>query len=152
MTSVLTFGALRAANRARLPEFKNRRGEPAHSQPDGSDWSPGEWMNAILGELGEAANIIKKVHRGDLTMKQARQALADEFADVVTYLDITAMQCGIDLGDATIDKFNRVSERVESGVRLTGTGGAYQIPPVFVAEPAKRKPRRKPSRRRTAKR
>lgn len=37
--SILTFAELREANIARLPQFKNKHGEPAHSQPDGSDWS-----------------------------------------------------------------------------------------------------------------
>lgn len=111
-TDGLTFNTLRSANLARLPEFKNAKGEPAHSKPDGSDWSLGEWSNAVLGELGEAANIIKKVRRGDLSIEEARPLLADELADVVTYLDILAFQAGIDLGKATTNKWNRVSERV----------------------------------------
>lgn len=114
----LSFKALRVANTARLPEFKNRKGQPAHQAPDGSDWTLGEWMNAVAGELGEAANIIKKVRRGDMTLDEARGALAEELADVITYLDITAMQAGIDLGQATIDKFNKVSERVGSSVQI----------------------------------
>ncbi|MGQ7937319.1 MazG-like family protein [Paraburkholderia sp. D1E] len=116
--SALTFSMLRMANTARLPQFKNARGEPAHSQPDGSDWSLGEWCNAVTGELGEAANLIKKVQRGDLTLDDARAALAKEFADIVTYLDILAMRAGVDLGEATVDKFNEVSERVGCNVRL----------------------------------
>lgn len=108
----LTFDVLRRANCKRLPEFKNARGEPAHSEPDGSDWSLSAWSNAVLGELGEAANIIKKIERGDMTLDEARAALADELADVQTYLDILAFRAGIDLGDATMDKWNRVSERV----------------------------------------
>lgn len=112
----LSFGDLRRANLARLPLFKNSRGEPAHAQPDGSDWSLPEWMNAVLGELGEAANIVKKVQRGDLTLEDARALLAAEFADVVTYLDIAAFRAGVDLGAATADKFNLVSTRVGADV------------------------------------
>lgn len=118
MTDGLTFNALRGANKARLPQFKNSKGEPAHEKEDGSDWSLAEWMNAVAGELGEAANIIKKVRRGDLTLEEARPMLEEEFADIVTYLDITAMQAGIDLGKATMDKFNKVSKRVGSTIRL----------------------------------
>lgn len=88
----LSFATLRAANTARLQLFKNSRGGPAHSKPDGSDWSKGEWMNAILGELGEAANLVKKVKRGDMPLEAALGELANEFADVVTYTDLTAMQ------------------------------------------------------------
>lgn len=114
----LDLTTLRKANIARLPQFKNSKGEQAHSHDDGSDWSLGEWMNAILGELGEAANIVKKVKRGDMTLDEARPALAKEFADTLTYLDITALQAGIDLGDSTVGKFNEVSERVGSTVRI----------------------------------
>lgn len=51
----LTFNELREANIKRLPQFKNGKGEAAHSSEDGSDWSLGEWMNAVTGEIGEAA-------------------------------------------------------------------------------------------------
>src|SRR5690349_2856662 len=94
----LRFRDLRWADVKRLPLFKNRRGEPAHSKPDGSDWSLGEWCNALTGEVGEAANIIKKIHRGDVTLDDARQQLADELADIQTYLDLLAFRAGIDLG------------------------------------------------------
>jgi NTP pyrophosphatase (non-canonical NTP hydrolase) len=121
-TDGLTFNTLRGANVARLPEFKDSHGRPAHSFADGSDWSPGEWVCAVTGELGELANIIKKVKRGDLTMIQARSAISDELADVVCYLDILAMQVGVDLGEAVIGKFNRVSERVRSSVQIDHAG------------------------------
>lgn len=114
----LHFGALRAANVARLPQFKNRKGEPAHSQPDGSDWCLAQWCNAVCGELGEAANLIKKIERGDMTLDEARGDLADELADIQTYLDILAFRAGINLGQATVKKWNEVSERVGCEIRL----------------------------------
>lgn len=114
----LTFETLRRANLMRLPTFKNGKGEIAHSIPDGSDWSPLEWVGAIVGELGELANILKKVKRGDVTMEEVQKAVANELADTQTYLDILAFQCGVDLGDATIAKFNAVSERVGSPVNI----------------------------------
>lgn len=129
MTDGLTFNTLRGANAARLPTFKNSKGEPAHAQADGSDWSLGEWCNAVTGELGEAANIIKKIKRGDLTLEEARPALAKEFADIVTYLDILAMQAGVNLGRSTIEKFNEVSERVKSPIRITSDGADWVIKP-----------------------
>lgn len=115
----LTFDDLRQANRSRLPQFKNRKGEYAHKQGDGSDWQLSAWFNATLGELGEAANLIKKIERGDISLEEARDDLAHELADVQTYLDILAFSAGIDLGEATARKFNMVSERVGSTVRLT---------------------------------
>lgn len=124
---LLTLQTLREANRLRLPDFKNSKGEPAHSMPDGSDWTLGEWMNAVAGELGEAANIIKKVRRGDMTLEEARPLLANEFADIITYLDITANQAGIDLNVSVADKFNQVSERVGSSIRLESPHGVYTV-------------------------
>lgn len=121
----LNFDALRGANIARLPQFKNRKGEPAHSEPDGSDWKLSAWCNAVTGELGETANLIKKVERGDMTLDEARADLAKELADVQTYLDILAFRCGVDLGRATVDKFNEVSVRVGSTIRLANDDWHY---------------------------
>jgi NTP pyrophosphatase (non-canonical NTP hydrolase) len=114
----LSFNELRDANLARLPQFKNGKGEPAHSQPDGSDWTDSDWIMAVTGELGELANIRKKVLRGDLSMIEAKQALADELADVQIYLDILAFRLDVDLGEAVRSKFNRVSDRVGCNVKL----------------------------------
>lgn len=115
----LSFETLREANKLRLPTFKNAKGEPAHAKADGSDWKLSAWSNAVLGELGEAANIIKKIERGDMSLEEARPALAEEFADVVTYLDLLATQAGIFLGVATYNKFNKVSKRVKSPIRMS---------------------------------
>jgi len=125
MTNGLTFNTLREASIKRMPEFKNKKGEPAHAKPDGSDWSLGEWVCAITGELGEAANIIKKVKRGDISLEEARPEIAKELADVQIYLDILAKQCGVDLGKATIEKFNEVSERVGTNIRITHDGSDW---------------------------
>lgn len=118
-SNLLTFAELREANIARLPQFKNKHGKPAHSEPDGSDWSIPVWLMAVTGELGELANLRKKVLRGDLTHEQAQQETADELADITTYLDILAFRLGVDLGAAVASKFNRVSERVQCAVRLS---------------------------------
>jgi NTP pyrophosphatase (non-canonical NTP hydrolase) len=114
----LTFDALRAANTARLPLFKNKHGQTAHAKADGSDWSPAQWLQAVVGELGEYANLRKKYERGDLGEVEFQREAADELSDVQMYLDILAMQLGVDLGAATVSKFNRVSIRVGCGVRL----------------------------------
>jgi NTP pyrophosphatase (non-canonical NTP hydrolase) len=108
-TSSLTFDELRIANQERLPDF-------AKAYPgDESDWTPADWAVAAAGELGELCNLLKKRRRGqDISTVD----LAKEIADTVTYLDFVAWKLGIDLGKATIDKFNEVSERVGSHVRL----------------------------------
>lgn len=139
MSPLFTFSTLRAANVARLPTFKNVHGEPAHSEPDGSDWSIPEWSNAMAGEVGEladvylllavvkasgnAANLTKKYSRGDLNEGQLFTLIAKELADVAIYLDLLAFRCGIDLGAAVFDKFNAVSERVRSPIVLDMVSG-----------------------------
>ena len=127
-TNGLTFNTLREANKARLPQFKNCHGEPAHRHVDGSDWTPAQWLQAVMGELGEYANKRKKFERGDITAEEFAAEAAKELADVQTYLDILAMRCldvpgtphpdGINLGAATMEKFNEVSIRVGSDVRI----------------------------------
>lgn len=118
LTNGLSFNTLRGANMARLPQFKNRKGETAHSIPDGSDWSPAQWCQAVLGELGEYANIRKKYERGDIDESEFKEEAAKELADVVAYLDILAGQLGINLGEAVKNKFNIVSKRVGSTVYI----------------------------------
>lgn len=125
MTDGLTFNTLRNGNRARLPEFKNNKGETAHTKGDGTDWSLNDWMVACLGELGEAANVLKKVRRGDLTLEDAMPMLTQEFADVVIYLDLLSAQAGIDLGQAVIETFNTKSVKVGSRVRLAADDWHY---------------------------
>ncbi len=117
---MLKFDDLRIANLARIPLIKNGRGELAHNE-DGSDWSLSDWCNATLGELGEAANIIKKIRRGDVTLEEVRPALAKELADVACYLDILAFRAGVDLGEAVITKFNEISERVGVPIKIFKT-------------------------------
>jgi NTP pyrophosphatase (non-canonical NTP hydrolase) len=122
---------------ARLAEYKGKDGKLVHTPEN--EWSLSDWSNATLGELGEAANIIKKIRRGDFTLDQAREELGRELADVQTYLDILALRCGVDLGEATIKKWNEVSVRVGCDLRLSHegyfrwrsgpTGSARRMPP-----------------------
>jgi NTP pyrophosphatase (non-canonical NTP hydrolase) len=111
---MLTFHALRIANLLRLPQFKNAKGEYTNH----GDWKLSAWSNAALGELGEAANIIKKIERGDFSLEEARENLGKELADVVTYVDLLADKAGIDLGLAVKNKFNEVSDRVGCDIKI----------------------------------
>lgn len=125
LTNGLTFNTLQSANMKRLPRFKNNLGEPAHSKEDGSDWTPGEWVCAVTGELGELANLIKKVRRGDFTLAEAKADIADELADVVIYLDILASQLGISLGEATMRKWNETSRKVDCNLYIDAEDWHY---------------------------
>lgn len=121
----LTFDALRDANSTRLARWHG----------DDDDWTLADWSNAMCGEAGEAANVVKKIRRtdsvlwdaqkypgdgasahaklADMPAAEARAALlenlANELADVVCYADLLAHHAGIDLGGAVASKFNRVS-------------------------------------------
>jgi NTP pyrophosphatase (non-canonical NTP hydrolase) len=106
--SGLTFAAFRAANVARCAKW----------HPAGIDsWSPSDWMTAVTGELGELASLLKMRNRerdglpGNKFSPTAEQ-IADELADVLTYLDLLAHVLEVDLGRAAAEKFNKVSERV----------------------------------------
>lgn len=114
----LTFDQLRAANIQRLPLFVNKHGQFAHSEPDGSDWSDAQWLEAVVGEIGEYANLHKKLVRGDVDYPTFIKEAAKELADIQTYLDILAFRLGVDLGEATRSKFNEVSKRVGCEVML----------------------------------
>ena len=113
----LTFQELREANIKRAKVFKNRKGQVVH--PGGiMDWTLSQWSNALAGELGESANLIKKIERGDFTLLEIQEELAKELADVQCYLSILAIRAGIDLCEATRSKFNEVSDRVGCDIKL----------------------------------
>ena len=106
----LTFALLREANAQRLSARSYRVCE--------THWTPAHWMQALVGEVGELANILKKVDRGDFPMADVRIDVARELADIQTYLDILALKLDVDLGAATVDKFNEVSDRVGAPVYI----------------------------------
>ena len=110
----LTFDAFRAANVARCVKW----------HPEGiASWSPSDWLTAVTGELGELASLLKMRNRerdglpGNKFSPTQKQ-IADELADVLTYLDLLADVLGVDLGRAAVEKFNEVSERVGFSDRI----------------------------------
>lgn len=112
--SALTFDAFRAANVARCLKW----------HPQGIEsWSPSDWLTAVAGELGELASLLKMRNRerdglpGNKFSPSDKQ-VADEVADVMTYLDLLAYVLGVDLGRAAAEKFNEVSQRVGFPDRL----------------------------------
>lgn len=131
----LSFDTLRNANVLRLPEFRNKHGLIAHPMDKwidpmkpGSDWDRADWLEAVVGELGEYANISKKFRRGDITEKEFKELGSKELADVQTYLDILAFQIGVNLAEATRQKFNEVSERVKATVFIDSDGNIAHMP------------------------
>lgn len=124
MTNGLSFNTLRDANIQRLSASKYVKCE--------ENWTPAHWMQATLGELGELANILKKVDRGDFTLESAKEDIANELADVQTYLDILAYKLGVNLGKATVEKFNAISLRIGSRVYI-GDDGDWHLKPESVS-------------------
>lgn len=114
----LTFAELRETSLARASRW----------HPRGlGEWSLSDWFTATTGELGEAANVAKKLNRirdgivGNTcsdSEASLRAHLADEIADVAIYLDLLAASEGIDLASAIASKFNRTSDKVGFPERL----------------------------------
>ena len=79
------------------------------------------WSNAVCGEAGEMANIIKKVERGDYSEDDLSviKQIADEMADVIIYLDLLADRIGVNLSDSVIKKFNHVSNMNNSNIFIS---------------------------------
>lgn len=92
-------------------------------------WTAADWSNAMNGEAGEAANVVKKLRRiegglpgnrkpGDDDRDLLLEKLGAELADTLIYADLLASYYGIDLGAAIVSKFNRVSEELGLPDRL----------------------------------
>jgi NTP pyrophosphatase (non-canonical NTP hydrolase) len=85
-------------------------------------WSLSDWTTALVGEVGEAANIVKKMNRhrdgtagntGDDAIESLlRTKLADELADVAIYLDLLAQAAGFDLEAIRDAKFAKTSAKI----------------------------------------
>lgn len=90
--------------------------------------------NELAGETGEACNVVKKLEREILGWPGSRttkEELGKELADVVICADLIAMDMGIDLGDAIVQKFNYTSEKVGLQTKLDPSSG---IDTQFLAE------------------
>lgn len=94
-------------------EINKKRCEECFHQVN--DWSESDWGNAIAGEVGELCNMIKKRRRGE---KIDVKELAKELADVVTYAFLIASVLEIDLEKIVIQKFNEVSDKVLTTIKI----------------------------------
>jgi NTP pyrophosphatase (non-canonical NTP hydrolase) len=114
---ILTFDELRIQNVARARRWHG---------PETLPWSGADWSNALCGEAGEAANVVKKLRRietlisarGQKTHVELRRELALELADVVIYADLLAEFYGVDLAEAVVEKFNAVSDKYDFPEKL----------------------------------
>lgn len=94
-------------------------------------WSNTDWACAAAGEIGEACNCVKKLRRIEhLTASsefsrlyngdphELGAAAAVEYADAVTYCFLAIRRLGFDPVQVLVDKFNEVSDRVGSKIKL----------------------------------
>lgn len=122
-----------------LAEANERRAPDFHAGGL-MDWSPAERGNELAGETGELCNELKKLlrlHRArGFTMpspgvvegcteygdyydhRDIIGRIRAELGDVIICASLIARQLGIDLEQATRDKFNATSIKIGSGVRL----------------------------------
>lgn len=99
-------------NRRRC-ESANGFNHPLHS------WSLSDWFTAVFGELGEAANIAKKLNRvrdgipGNKENAEAlRVKLENEIADAHIYLDLLCQREDIDIERAVERVFAAKSAQI----------------------------------------
>lgn len=94
---------------------------------DVKGWTCADTSNAMCGEAGEAANVVKKIRRietgvtADPDGKRRERLvheLAWELADTLLYIDLLAADLDIDLSAAVKEKFNLVSREMKFPERL----------------------------------
>lgn len=65
----------------------------------------------LVGEVGEIANLTKKLVRGDFALKEARPQLHSEIVDAFIYVIKMCNQLGVDLEPEYVKKLNTNVER-----------------------------------------
>jgi NTP pyrophosphatase (non-canonical NTP hydrolase) len=114
---------------AELRHANTSRARRWHSE-DTAPWSLADWSNAMCGEAGEAANVVKKIRRHEThvsssyntpALDELYEALTLELADLVIYADLVAANAGIDLAAAIRRKFNEVSAAQDFPERIGPT-------------------------------
>lgn len=110
--TTLSFERLRATNTLREASESERIWKNCPS------WTLSDWTNALAGEVGEACNITKKMSLMYPASGDLHELLAKELADVVLYADLIASKIGKTLPEIIIAKFNEVSNRIGSDIRL----------------------------------
>lgn len=90
-----------------------------------SSWSMSDWLTATMGELGEAANVVKKLNRvrdgirgNKETEEELRKKLSRELADTFIYLDLFIQSLGLNTSDVVAETFNAKSQEIGSGIKV----------------------------------
>lgn len=67
----------------------------------------------LLGELGEFANVLKKIKRGDFTLLDKKCELDEELTDVFIYLVKISNQLGVDIEGNFLQKIEKNKMKFE---------------------------------------
>lgn len=102
---MISFDELRQKNIDRCPHY----GYPVEEK------SPMGWLDRVGDEFLELCDVVEAHDTGFDTLKED---IGKEIADVVTFCDLLATRYGFNLGKLVLDKFNEISERVGSDVRM----------------------------------
>lgn len=112
MQKQLTFQEFSEANRKRCES-------PAGFNHKLDDWSLSDWITAVAGELGEAANVVKKLNRvrdgipgNKETEQELREKLRRELGDTACYLDLIFQRLGTTMQEGMVEVFNAKSEQI----------------------------------------
>lgn len=68
-------------------------------------------MLALSGEVGETSNLVKKIWRGDCSLREKYAELQEEIADIFAYLLKLTYQLDFDLEQAYLEKNKKNYER-----------------------------------------
>lgn len=69
---------------------------------------------SLFGEVGEAANIVKKVIRGDFDLSDKYEDLKEEIADIFIYVLKLSYQLNFSLEDAYLKKMTKNTEKFKN--------------------------------------
>ncbi|AUG58662.1 MazG nucleotide pyrophosphohydrolase domain-containing protein [Acetivibrio saccincola] len=65
----------------------------------------------LVGEFGEATNLVKKVLRGDYSLNDIKPQLSEEIADIFIYVLKLAYQLDIDIEKQFLEKVDKNKRR-----------------------------------------
>jgi NTP pyrophosphatase (non-canonical NTP hydrolase) len=98
-----------------LREFRELNSMRAKDFPSKCEMGTDFYAIALAGEVGELCNFLKKQSRDGV---DHYKAIGEEIADIFTYLDLLAESLNIDIELALRYKFNKVSDKIGSNIKL----------------------------------
>jgi len=66
---------------------------------------------SLFGEVGETANLVKKIVRGDFLLSERKKDIGEELADIFIYILKISYQLDIDLEKEYLKKLEKNKER-----------------------------------------